>query len=153
MNNYLFSFKLRKIFGSIFFASIIIGVYFLIFSNFLNDDNLKITPPNFLNFQFNESNPSELWFLRGKFDEMLSIIIILSGIVFSFSKTKIENDFVKNTRIKSLFLTVYVNYLILLLAIIFVNGSSFISILIYNMFSFLLIFNLIFLIKKNFDVR
>ena len=73
-------------------------------------------------------------------DEILTAIFIVSGIVFAFSKEKIEDEMVSKIRLESLVWATYVNYGILLLCVIFIYGFSFLQVMQYNMFTLLLFF-------------
>lgn len=73
-------------------------------------------------------------------DEILTAIFIASGIVFAFSKEKIEDEMVSKIRLESLVWATYVNYGILLLCVIFIYGFSFLQVMQYNMFTLLLFF-------------
>ena len=73
-------------------------------------------------------------------DEILTAIFIVSGLVFAFSKEKIEDEMVSKIRLESLVWATYVNYGILLLCVIFIYGFSFLQVMQYNMFTLLLFF-------------
>lgn len=73
-------------------------------------------------------------------DEILTAIFIVSGLVFAFSKEKIEDEMVSKIRLESLVWATYVNYGILLLCVIFIYGFSFLQVMQYNMFTILLFF-------------
>jgi len=57
-----------------------------------------------------------------------------------FSKEKIEDEFINTIRLNALQWAVFTNYLCLLLAIIFVYGIPFFNIMVYNMFTVILIY-------------
>ena len=82
------------------------------------------------------------WTSNNIADEIASILIILGGILISFSKTKDEDEYISKIRMESLIWATYVNYMVLVLAIIFVFDLSFLNVLIYNMFTMLLFFML-----------
>ncbi|WP_298286897.1 hypothetical protein [uncultured Lutibacter sp.] len=82
------------------------------------------------------------WTSNNIADEIASILIILGGILVSFSKTKDEDEYISKIRMESLIWATYVNYMVLVLAIIFVFDLSFLNVLIYNMFTMLLFFML-----------
>jgi len=67
-------------------------------------------------------------------------LFIAGGILVSFSKEKVEDEFIANLRLSSLLWSVWVNYILLLFAFIFVWGFSFMNVMIYNMFTILIIF-------------
>lgn len=73
-------------------------------------------------------------------NEILGVLIILSGLVVAFSKEKLEDELISSIRLKSLVWATYVNYGVLLLAFIFVYDLSFLWIMIFNMFTILAFF-------------
>ncbi|WP_405206304.1 hypothetical protein [Aquimarina sp. LLG6339-5] len=73
-------------------------------------------------------------------DEIVIILIIIGGLLISFSKEKIEDEFISKTRLDSLAWAILVNYSLLLLMTIFVYDLKYLHVLIYNMFTPLLIF-------------
>lgn len=68
------------------------------------------------------------------------ILLIIGLILVSFSKVKIEDEFSIRIRLESLQWAVYINYGLLLLAFIFVYGFNFLDVMVYNMFTILIIF-------------
>ena len=80
-------------------------------------------------------------------DDICGILIILGGILVGFSKEKVEDEFIMQLRLSALALAVYINYGVLLLAFLLVHGFDFFTVMVYNMFTLLLIFILIFQIK------
>lgn len=88
------------------------------------------------------SNPPFEWNKNNISDEIASILIIVGGILVSFSKTKDEDEYISTIRMESLIWATYVNYIVLILAIVFVFDLSFFNVLIYNMFTVLLFFML-----------
>lgn len=77
---------------------------------------------------------------NGFLDELISLLIIIGGILVGFSKAKIEDEFISQMRLSSLVWSVYVNYGVLLLAILFVFDMAFFDVMIFNMFTMLLFF-------------
>lgn len=73
-------------------------------------------------------------------DEILSIMIITGGLLVGFSKEKIEDEFISKVRLSSLKWAILLNYGILLFATIFLYHTNFMSVMIYNMFTPLVIF-------------
>lgn len=83
------------------------------------------------------------WFAIRKnplFDEVVSIFIIIAGIMVAFSRETIEDKYVANIRLDSSVWAVYVTYLVLLLTIALVYGTTFFYISVSNMFTLLFIF-------------
>jgi hypothetical protein len=71
---------------------------------------------------------------------IVGTLFIAGALLVGFSKEKNEDEFIANIRLSSLLWAVFVNYVLLLLAIIFVYNTAFITVMIYNMFTVLLIF-------------
>ncbi len=73
-------------------------------------------------------------------DEIASIGLIISLLFIAFSKEKIEDEWISNLRLESLQFAVYLNYAVLILQILVVHNTAFFDIMVYNMFSVLLLF-------------
>ncbi|TKS57051.1 hypothetical protein [Mesohalobacter halotolerans] len=96
---------------------------------------------------FVQNNGFFKWMEQNIFDDICGVFIIIGGVLLGFSREKIEDEFIMQLRLSSLALAVYVNYGILLLAFLLIHGLDFFTVMIYNMFTLLLIFILIFQIK------
>jgi hypothetical protein len=73
-------------------------------------------------------------------DEIASIGLIVSLLFIAFSKEKVEDERIAQLRLESLQFAVYLNYAILGLQILVVHSSAFFEIMVYNMFSVLILF-------------
>ncbi len=71
---------------------------------------------------------------------LVGLLFIVGGIMVSFAKEKREDEFIANLRLSSLMWSVWVNYALLLLCLIFVWGLAFFNVMVYNMFTILIIF-------------
>lgn len=71
---------------------------------------------------------------------VVGALFILGAIFVGFSKEKREDEFIAKLRLSSLLWAVWVNYILLLLAFLFVYGTAFFTVMIYNMFTVLIIF-------------
>ncbi|MBK9984409.1 MAG: hypothetical protein IPP15_18915 [Saprospiraceae bacterium] len=71
---------------------------------------------------------------------LIGSIFIVGAILVSFSKEKKEDEFIANLRLSSLLWSVWVNYALLLIAFLFVYGLAFFNVMVYNMFTILIIF-------------
>ena len=71
---------------------------------------------------------------------IVGIFFIIGGLFVCFSKEKVEDEYISNLRLNSLQWAVIVNYLLLLLGFIFVYGTAFFNVMVYNMFTILIIF-------------
>jgi len=73
-------------------------------------------------------------------DEIIGILIIVGTIFIALSKEYMEDEFISKIRLDSLVWAVYVNYGILILAILFIYGPTFLWALATNMFTILIFF-------------
>ena len=73
-------------------------------------------------------------------DELIALAIIFGGLLVGFSREKIEDEFIYKLRKDSLVWAILVNYIVLILAILFVYELSFFDVLVFNMFTPLLFF-------------
>jgi hypothetical protein len=73
-------------------------------------------------------------------NEVVGVLFIIGALFVGFSREKREDEFIANLRLSSLLWAVYVNYILLLLAFLFVYGTPFLSVMMYNMFTILIIF-------------
>ena len=64
---------------------------------------------------------------------LVGILFIIGGIMVSFAKEKREDEFIANLRLTSLMWSVWVNYALLLLSLIFVWGLAFFNVMVYNL--------------------
>lgn len=71
---------------------------------------------------------------------LVGVLFIVGAILVSFSKEKTEDEYISNLRLKSLQWSLLVNNLLLLFAFMFIYGTTFLSIMVYNMFTMVLIF-------------
>lgn len=84
-------------------------------------------------------------------DEVACIGIILGLIIIGFSKEKVEDEMIQSFRLSSLLWSLFINYTLLILAIVLLYDVRFLQALIYNMFTLLVVYNIRFhwLLKKN----
>lgn len=79
-------------------------------------------------------------------NELVGILFLMSAMLVSFSKAKNEDEYITKIRLESLVWATYANYAILLLALILVFGFGFLTFMVINMFTLLILF----IIKFNF---
>jgi hypothetical protein len=71
---------------------------------------------------------------------IIGSLFLVGALLTAFSKEKQEDEYIEKLRLSSLLWAVWVNYLLLLIAFIFVYGFAFLNVMIYNMFTILIIF-------------
>jgi hypothetical protein len=134
----LLPYRLKKIGWLLFIPFAIAGIY------------LHITDyePNWITTKvfaiYNESLFSDKkWFsiVETNITSTLIGIGFLAGcLLIAFSKEKVEDEFIAGLRLSSLQWAVLVNYSLLLFCFLFIYGFAFMNVLIYNVFTVLLIF-------------
>lgn len=73
-------------------------------------------------------------------DEGVAIGLIVGLLLIAFSREKVEDEMISRLRLEALQWSVYVNYLILAVAIVTVYDTAFFNVMIYNMFTVLVVF-------------
>lgn len=71
---------------------------------------------------------------------LIGVVFIIGAMLVGFSKEKNEDEFIGKLRLSSLIWAVEVNYILLLLAFIFIYGTPFLNVMVYNMFTVLILF-------------
>lgn len=71
---------------------------------------------------------------------IVGILFIWGAMFVGFSKEKKEDEFIAKIRLSSLLWAVWVNYILLFMSFLFVYGTAFLTIMMYNMFTVLIIF-------------
>lgn len=140
--NYLFPNRFKKIGWLLFIPGILLGIVYMIYFNsglgFFKIFNFKV-------FSIAEQSllKDTKFFsmtLNNLLDETSSILLIIGGLLIAFSKEKFEDEFISKIRLESLVWATYINYVILLVAIIFVFDFPFLWVMEFNMFTVLLFF-------------
>lgn len=147
---YLFHHKYKLPSGVVFYVSSALGLLTL-FVDYQWDDLWTIPVYSILgdtSLFSNSPSPEDgfpgKWVENGIFNEVLTMVIIISGLINSFSKEKIEDEMIGHMRSNSLVASLFINYGLLLVANLILFDISFYFVLIIHLFSLLLVFNLLF---------
>jgi hypothetical protein len=68
-------------------------------------------------------------------EELIALLLLVGLFCISFTREKIENDYISAIRYKSLILTFYINAVLIALSFLFVYGIGFVTVLVINVFS------------------
>ncbi len=149
--NYLFDHRFKKASSWVFYLTVPMALYFLFTDQYDNLLKIKvfslfpseaiITTPDTENII---GTRGFVWIENGFLDEIFTIIIIVSGILSSFSKEKVEDELISRIRMESLALSLYINYGLLILSNLFIYELSYFYAMVIHLFTILLFFNLIF---------
>ncbi len=140
--NYLFDNKYKKISGLVFYLTSIIGLYLLITDKILDLFTLNV-------YSLFSESISDLtygggWIENGLGDEIFTTIIIISGLINSFSKEKIEDELISKIRLESLTMSLFISYSLVIISTFLIYNLSYMYVLVFNLFIIPLLFNLIF---------
>ena len=140
---YLFKNKFKQFSGWTFYLSIGLGL-FLMSTNKMHD-LLVVKVFSMFSYTWVGGEKHGLgWQENGLGNELFTILIIVSGIVHTFSKEKIEDELVSKFRMESLTLSLFINYGIVIISTLFVYNMTYMYVLIFNLFSIIFLFNVIF---------
>ena len=148
---YLFHNKWKGLSGWIFYLSIPIGMYLLFTDSF--EDLMRIKVFSLFSYEKIITTPQTenilgsigfRWIENGFLDEILTLVIIVSGIIHSFCKEKVEDELISKIRMDSLVMSLYINYGVLLFFNFFVYELSYFYVMVFHLFTILILFNLIF---------
>ncbi len=138
---FLFPHRFKVIGWVIAVSSIILGLFVLI--NDLRFDFLSVKVPfnYFFADEFLSSDDKGNEFSIFNFtDEIATIGSIVGLLLIAFSKVKYEDEYVSKLRLESLQWAVYVNFFLLVVSTILIHGMSYYIVIVYNMFTPLIIF-------------
>ena len=140
--NYLFDNKYKKISGLVFYLTSIIGLYLLITDIIFDLFTLNV-------YSLFSESISDLtygggWIENGLGDEIFTTIIIISGLINSFCKEKIEDELISKIRLGSLIMSLFISYGLVILSTFLIYNLSYMYVLVFNLFLIILLFNLVF---------
>ena len=144
--NYLLPNRFKKIGWLFFIPSAILGLFTLIY-----DWTPAILDVKVFGLFIDEIVGTKKYFgfiTNNILNELLGILVIISGLMVAFSKEKIEDEFISKIRLQSLVWATYWNYGILILAFLFVYDLSFLWVMIINMYTIIIFF----IIKFNWSL-
>jgi small-conductance mechanosensitive channel len=71
---------------------------------------------------------------------VIGCLFILGAMFVGFAREKREDEFIASLRLNALLWAVFVNYVLLLAAFLFVYDFAFLNVMLYNMFTVLILF-------------
>ena len=71
---------------------------------------------------------------------LISVLLLIGGLLVMFSKEKKEDEYINQIRLNSLQNSVFFNYILLFFCIVFIHGIPFYHVMIYNLFTIILIY-------------
>lgn len=138
--SYLFPYRFKKVSGIVFGIAVILLMALL--TNFNDFEQFQINVKVFAIADTGiKMEPVYFGLTTNNIvDEIILIVLIISGLIYAFSKEKTEDEMVSKIRLDSLVWATYFNYIFILFCYAFIYGFAFLSILIIALFSHLLFF-------------
>ena len=139
--SYLFSNNFKKPSGIIFYLSILIGFYLLITERL--QEMFVVNVFSIFSYEwFGSERTGFGWIENGLGDEFFTLLIIVSGLINSFSKEKIEDELISKIRLESLTLSLFISFGLIILSTFLVFNINYLYVLVFNLFLIILLFNL-----------
>jgi len=140
--NYLFSNKFKKTSGVVFYLSILVGLFLLLTERI--QDIFVVNVFSIFSYEWIGSERTGFgWIENGLGDEIFTLLIIVSGLINSFSKEKIEDELISRIRLESLSLSVFISFGLIIISTFLVFDINYMYVLVFNLFLIILLFNLI----------
>ena len=140
--SYLFSNKFKKTSGVVFYLSILVGLFLLLTDKI--QDIFVVNIFSIFSYEWFGSEQTGFgWIENGLGDEIFTLLIIVSGLINSFSKEKIEDELISRIRLESLSLSVFISFGLIIISTFLVFDINYMYVLVFNLFLIILLFNLI----------
>jgi hypothetical protein len=141
--SYLFSNKFKKTSGVVFYLSILVGLFLLLTDKI--QDIFVVNIFSIFSYEWFGSEQTGFgWIENGLGDEIFTLLIIVSGLINSFSKEKIEDELISRIRLESLSLSLFISFGLIIISTFLVYNLNYMYVLVFNLFLIILLFNLIF---------
>ena len=141
--NYLFNYKYKKISGWIFYLLIPVGLFLLLTDRI--QDVFVVNVFSIFSYEWIGSERTGFgWIENGLGDEIFTLLIIMSGLVNSFSEEKIEDELISRIRLESLSLSLFISFGLKIISTFLVYNLNYMYVLVFNLFLIIFLFNLIF---------
>jgi hypothetical protein len=146
MKNFLLPYPFKLVGLFVTFIGLIFAVFYIWF-------DFRFTMPVFAVFSsFMETKIFATF--KTNFADELTMLLLISGLaLLVFSKERVESDDLNLARQKALTKASIANTIFLFLSTLFIYGSGFIGILVFNLFSFSLFYLVFFYIAKRMVVK
>src|SRR5690554_316543 len=138
--SYLFPYRFKRISGIVFWISLLLLSGYFILDNFVHFEIKTKVFSVIGNSGLLGDSDWFMWIENSFIDEVLFLLLIVSGLVYAFSKEKTEDEMVSKIRLDGLVWATYFNYIVILLGYMFVYGVAFLNVMIVALFSHLLFF-------------
>lgn len=134
----LFPHRFKKIGWFLFVPGLIMGLIYL----FLGEEYMQLNLSTFAIAKQSLFEDTQYFttIQNNVLDEIIGLLIIIGALFITFSREKIEDEYISRMRLNALVWATLINYSILILAIIFMHELVFFHVLVINMFTLLIFF-------------
>ena len=130
--NYLFNYKYKKISGVIFYLLIPVGLFLLLTDRI--QDVFVVNVFSIFSYEWIGSERTGFgWIENGLGDEIFTLLIIISGLVNSFSKEKIEDELISRIRLESLSLSLFISFGLIIISTFLVFNLNYMYVLVFQL--------------------
>jgi membrane-associated PAP2 superfamily phosphatase len=145
MKTYLLPSKFLVPSGIIFYASVLLGVLLIVFPDLSQTLSIDLSVPNF--FWKDADNllvEKSFWIQNNIIDELLTLLLVGSGLIHLFSKEKQEDEFIMQLRFHAMKWSYLLNFTVLAIGSILVYGLPYFNVMLFCLFSQLVCYHLVF---------
>jgi hypothetical protein len=145
MKTYLLPSKFLVLSGIIFYASVLLGVLFIVFPDLSQNLSIELSVPNF--FWKDADNlliQKSFWIKNNIIDELLTLLLVGSGLIHLFSKEKQEDEFIMQLRFHAMKWSYLLNFTVLAIGSLLVYGLPYFNVMLFCLFSQLVCYHLVF---------
>lgn len=153
MKIFLLPYGFKKTGWLLLVPSLLAGIVYILLGNELSLDS-HVQVFGYFGEEFMRSKHSGSGFRIDKIEllpNLISVLFLIGGMLVVFSREKKEDEFINQIRLNALQFSVFINYLLLLVCFLTIHGFAFLNVMMYNMFTVIIIYLLRFhyLLFKN----
>ena len=145
MKTYLLPSKFLVPSGIIFYASVLLGVLLIVFPDLSQVLSIDLSVPNFFwKDADNLLDEKSFWIKTNMIDELLTLLLVGSGLIHLFSKEKQEDEFIMQLRFHAMKWSYLLNFTVLAIGSLLVYGLPYFNVMLFCLFSQLVCYHLVF---------
>jgi hypothetical protein len=124
---------------------VLLGVLFIVFPDLSQTLSIELSVPNF--FWKDADNllvEKSFWIQNNMIDELLTLLLVGSGLIHLFSKEKQEDEFIMQLRFHAMKWSYLLNFTVLAIGSLLVYGLPYFNVMLFCLFSQLVCYHLVF---------
>jgi hypothetical protein len=140
MNNHLLSHRWLIPSGILFYSATLVGILLLTSVITTETINIEVSVPNLFNSEDPLLGHNQSWIKNNWFDEILCLLLCISGLTHGFSAESDEDEYANFLRFQALKWSMVINYTLLAVVSLLVYGFAYWQVILISMFSVLVTF-------------